>query len=101
MYANTLQGSNPINRCHVRFVLQSIASVYTGLMQGVGAAEKVFEYLDRKPKHPADGTEAPDTCAGLVEFKDVTFSYPTRPEIDILKVCSEGSYCLNVLMNCV
>ncbi|XP_070760124.1 ABC-type oligopeptide transporter ABCB9 [Enoplosus armatus] len=65
--------------------LESIASVYTGLMQGVGAAEKVFEYLDRKPKHPADGTEAPDTCTGLVEFKDITFSYPTRPEIDILK----------------
>uniref|UniRef100_A0A4W6G6D8 ABC-type oligopeptide transporter ABCB9 n=1 Tax=Lates calcarifer TaxID=8187 RepID=A0A4W6G6D8_LATCA len=65
--------------------LESIASVYTGLMQGVGAAEKVFEYLDRKPKHPADGTEAPDTCTGLVEFKDITFAYPTRPEIDILK----------------
>lgn len=54
-------------------------------MQGVGAAEKVFEYLDRKPKHPADGTEAPDTCTGLVEFKDITFAYPTRPETDILK----------------
>uniref|UniRef100_A0A3Q3QW60 ATP-binding cassette, sub-family B (MDR/TAP), member 9 n=1 Tax=Monopterus albus TaxID=43700 RepID=A0A3Q3QW60_MONAL len=65
-------------------LLQNIASVYTGLMQGVGAAEKVFEYLDRKPKHPADGTEAPDTCTGLVEFKDITFAYPTRPEIDFL-----------------
>ncbi|XP_028269051.1 ATP-binding cassette sub-family B member 9-like [Parambassis ranga] len=65
--------------------LESIASVYTGLMQGVGAAEKVFEYLDRKPKHPADGTETPDTCGGLVEFKDITFAYPTRPEVDILK----------------
>ncbi|XP_029296497.1 ABC-type oligopeptide transporter ABCB9 [Cottoperca gobio] len=65
--------------------LESISSVYTGLMQGVGAAEKVFEYLDREPKHPADGTEAPDTCGGLVEFKDVTFAYPTRPDIDILK----------------
>ncbi|XP_071338055.1 ABC-type oligopeptide transporter ABCB9 isoform X2 [Trachinotus anak] len=65
--------------------LENIASVYTGLMQGVGAAEKVFEYLDRKPKHTADGTEAPDTCTGLVEFKDITFAYPTRPEIDILK----------------
>ncbi|XP_026178135.1 ABC-type oligopeptide transporter ABCB9 [Mastacembelus armatus] len=65
--------------------LESIASVYTGLMQGVGAAEKVFEYMDRKPKHPADGTEAPDTCSGLVEFKNITFAYPTRPEIDILK----------------
>ncbi|KAM4617028.1 ABC-type oligopeptide transporter ABCB9 [Polymixia lowei] len=65
--------------------LESIASVYTGLMQGVGAAEKVFEYMDRKPKHPLDGKEAPDTCKGLVEFKDVTFAYPTRPETDILK----------------
>ncbi|XP_076027096.1 ABC-type oligopeptide transporter ABCB9 isoform X2 [Genypterus blacodes] len=65
--------------------LESIASVYTGLMQGAGAAEKVFEYLDRKPKHPADGTEAPDSCSGLVEFKDVRFAYPTRPDNDILK----------------
>ncbi|XP_030271771.1 ABC-type oligopeptide transporter ABCB9 [Sparus aurata] len=65
--------------------LENIASVYTGLMQGVGAAEKVFEYLDREPKHPADGTEAPDTCTGLIEFKDVTFAYPMRPETDILK----------------
>ncbi|KAF3850502.1 hypothetical protein F7725_012274 [Dissostichus mawsoni] len=65
--------------------VSSIASVYTGLMQGVGAAEKVFEYLDREPKHRADGTEAPDTCSGLVEFKDITFAYPTRPDTDILK----------------
>ncbi|KAF7199602.1 ABC-type oligopeptide transporter ABCB9 [Nothobranchius furzeri] len=63
----------------------SIASVYTGLMQGVGAAEKVFEYLDRKPKHPAEGADAPDICTGLVEFKDITFAYPTRSETDILK----------------
>lgn len=62
--------------------------MYTGLMQGVGAAEKVFEYLDREPKHPAEGTEAPDTCTGLVEFKDVTFAYPTRPESDILQVAA-------------
>nr|XP_020492035.1 ATP-binding cassette sub-family B member 9 [Labrus bergylta] len=68
--------------------LENIASVYTGLMQGVGAAEKVFEYLDRTPKHPADGTEAPDTYTGLVEFKNITFAYPTRPETEILKEVS-------------
>lgn len=59
-------------------------------MQGVGAAEKVFEYLDRKPKHPADGEEAPEAFNGVVEFKDVTFAYPTRPETDILKVCPKA-----------
>lgn len=57
-------------------------------MQGVGAAEKVFEYVDREPKQPAEGTEAPDSCAGLVEFKDVTFAYPTRPETQILQVAA-------------
>ncbi|KAM8887275.1 ABC-type oligopeptide transporter ABCB9 isoform 2-T3 [Spinachia spinachia] len=78
--------TDPLNRrrlCGSR--PQSISSVYTGLMQGVGAAEKVFEYLDRKPKQPAEGTEAPDACAGVVEFEDITFAYPTRPDTDILK----------------
>jgi len=79
----------PLIKGTCAIVWQSVASVYTGLMQGVGAAEKVFEYLDRKPKQPAAGTEAPDTCAGVVEFQDVTFAYPTRPDVDILKVRSE------------
>ncbi|XP_059920892.1 ATP-binding cassette sub-family B member 9 isoform X2 [Gadus macrocephalus] len=65
--------------------LENISSVYSGLMQGVGAAEKVFEYLDREPQHRNDGQEAPPTCTGLVEFRDVTFAYPTRPETAILK----------------
>lgn len=65
--------------------LESISSVYTGLMQGVGAAEKVFEYIDRKPKHILDGQEAPETFGGQVEFRNVTFAYPTRSEMDILK----------------
>ncbi|XP_065106155.1 ABC-type oligopeptide transporter ABCB9-like [Paramisgurnus dabryanus] len=65
--------------------LENISSVYTGLMQGVGAAEKVFEYIDRKPDHSLDGQEAPETFEGQVEFKNVTFAYPTRPEMEILK----------------
>ncbi|TSR04308.1 ATP-binding cassette sub-family B member 9 [Bagarius yarrelli] len=65
--------------------LESIASVYTGLMQGLGAAEKVFEYIDRKPKHNLDGQEAADVLQGLIEFRNVTFAYPTRPETNVLK----------------
>lgn len=101
-----LNESRNVGVPHVRSLFQSIASVYTGLMQGVGAAEKVFEYLDRKPKHPAEGMEAPDTCTGLVEFKDVTFAYPTRPESDVLQVaaaapsgCPSSGLCFQLLLN--
>ncbi|MGH0152698.1 UNVERIFIED_CONTAM: hypothetical protein FKN15_023796 [Acipenser sinensis] len=65
--------------------MENIGAVYTGLMQGVGAAEKVFEFIDRKPQLSSDGTLAPDTLKGLAEFKNVTFSYPTRPETQVLK----------------
>lgn len=69
-------------------------------MQGVGAAEKVFEYIDRKPKHSLDGQEAPETLQGQVEFKNVTFAYPTRPEMDILKVfITEYIDCFFFLLN--
>lgn len=86
MFAYSCTFSNKSASVSICFAPQSIASVYTGLMQGVGAAEKVFEYIDRKPKRTLDGQEAPDILQGLVEFKNVTFAYPTRPETNVLKV---------------
>ncbi|XP_029426836.1 ATP-binding cassette sub-family B member 9 [Rhinatrema bivittatum] len=65
--------------------MESIGSVYSGLMQGVGAAEKVFEFIDRRPVMVNTGTLAPDHLEGKVEFKHVTFSYPTRPATQVLK----------------
>ncbi|XP_072271896.1 ABC-type oligopeptide transporter ABCB9 [Pyxicephalus adspersus] len=65
--------------------MESIGSVYGGLMQGVGAAEKVFEFIDRKPKMINDGTLAPEHLEGKVEFRNITFSYPTRPRTQVLK----------------
>ncbi|XP_069820091.1 ABC-type oligopeptide transporter ABCB9 isoform X1 [Dendropsophus ebraccatus] len=64
--------------------MESIGSVYGGLMQGVGAAEKVFEFIDRKPKMVNDGTFAPEHLEGKVEFRNVTFAYPTRPTAQVL-----------------
>ncbi|XP_069135284.1 ABC-type oligopeptide transporter ABCB9-like [Argopecten irradians] len=65
--------------------LDNIGNVYTGLMQAVGASEKVFEYMDRVPKILNNGTLAPHSVQGRIEFKDVTFAYPTRSETPILK----------------
>ena len=49
---------------------------------------KVFQYIDREPEIPNDGTLAPTEFSGRVEFKDVSFSYPTRSDSNVLKSIS-------------
>lgn len=57
-----------------------------GLMEAVGAAEKVFELIERNPKiDHHSGRENPPKLSGVVEFKDVSFSYPSRPHVQVLK----------------
>ncbi|XP_025904044.1 antigen peptide transporter 2-like [Nothoprocta perdicaria] len=60
--------------------LQALVYVYGNTLSSVGAARKVFEYLDREPAVALDGTWAPATLRGHVVFQNVTFAYPTRPE---------------------
>uniref|UniRef100_A0A2K5DPG2 ABC-type oligopeptide transporter ABCB9 n=1 Tax=Aotus nancymaae TaxID=37293 RepID=A0A2K5DPG2_AOTNA len=63
----------------------SVGSVYSGLMQGVGAAEKVFEFIDRQPTMVHDGSLAPEHLEGRVDFENVTFTYRTRPHTQVLQ----------------
>ncbi|XP_059885327.1 ABC-type oligopeptide transporter ABCB9 isoform X3 [Delphinus delphis] len=65
--------------------MESVGSVYSGLMQGVGAAEKVFEFIDRQPTMVHDGNLAPDHLEGRVDFENVTFTYRTRPHTQVLQ----------------
>ncbi|XP_023394994.1 ABC-type oligopeptide transporter ABCB9 [Loxodonta africana] len=65
--------------------MESVGSVYSGLMQGVGAAEKVFEFIDRQPTMVHDGNLAPDHLEGRVDFENVTFTYHTRPHTQVLQ----------------
>lgn len=68
--------------------LEGLTSVYTGLMNAAGASEKIFEYLDVKPEllqtSPLLAYE-PDKLQGAIEFRNVSFSYPTRPEAPVLQ----------------
>uniref|UniRef100_A0A8D0GYY7 ABC transmembrane type-1 domain-containing protein n=1 Tax=Sphenodon punctatus TaxID=8508 RepID=A0A8D0GYY7_SPHPU len=72
--------------------MESIGSVYSGLMQGVGAAEKVFEFIDREPTMVNHGTLAPDHLDGQVEFHNVTFAYRTRSATQVLQNVSFTLY---------
>nr|BAE34894.1 unnamed protein product [Mus musculus] len=65
--------------------VRNLVYMYGDMLSNVGAAEKVFSYLDRKPNLPQPGILAPPWLEGRVEFQDVSFSYPRRPEKPVLQ----------------
>lgn len=51
--------------------LNSITSVFGGLMTAVGSAEKVFQWMDRKPTIIDEGNVKPQQFIGRIEFQHV------------------------------
>lgn len=70
------------------FVFQSVMTSYPKVREAIGASEKSFEYLDRKPDLPPDGHLNPQRLDGCIEFKNVTFSYSGKSDDNklVLKV---------------
>lgn len=60
---------------------------YPEVKKAIGASEKIFEYLDRKPKVRPEGTLAPENLKGHIQFKNVRFSYAVQNGTEVLKVC--------------
>ncbi|KAG9345262.1 hypothetical protein JZ751_009808 [Albula glossodonta] len=65
--------------------VEVLMSYYPHVKKAIGASEKIFEYVDRKPQVPPDGSLAPQTLNGHLQFKNVTFAYPNRPDTVVLK----------------
>jgi ABC-type multidrug transport system fused ATPase/permease subunit len=59
----------------------------SAVSSSTGAAYKIFNLIDRVPSIDIDDKTglAPKKFAGAIEFKNIKFSYPTRPDITILK----------------
>ncbi|XP_035829335.1 ABC transporter B family member 25 [Aplysia californica] len=66
-----------------------LSSLYGDFMQAVGASVRIFTLLDRKPEmfQPVNPVVLP-SLSGEIEFKNVMFKYPSRPENDVLKKIS-------------
>uniref|UniRef100_A0A915J4T7 Uncharacterized protein n=1 Tax=Romanomermis culicivorax TaxID=13658 RepID=A0A915J4T7_ROMCU len=64
--------------------LINMGSVYTGLMQAVGSSRRVFQLIDRRPAILNAGSIVKKTLHGRIEFKNVSFAYPTRPNSKVL-----------------
>uniref|UniRef100_A0A8C9S759 Transporter associated with antigen processing, subunit type a n=1 Tax=Scleropages formosus TaxID=113540 RepID=A0A8C9S759_SCLFO len=65
--------------------IRTLIYIFGDMLNSVGAAGKVFEYLDRKPQVSTDGILQPDTLRGHAQFHNLTFSYPTRPDRPVLQ----------------
>ena len=63
--------------------LFGLSGFYSELMKGVGAASRLFELQDRHPTISPTKGDLVKSARGAIEFKNVNFSYPTRPAVEI------------------
>ncbi|XP_058864997.1 antigen peptide transporter 2-like [Acipenser ruthenus] len=68
--------------------IKSLVYICGEMLNSVGAAAKVFEYLDRRPLVSTDGSLQPETLRGHVQFRNVSFTYPSRPDVPVIKSVS-------------
>jgi ABC transporter fused permease/ATP-binding protein len=68
----------------VAFALGGLADLWADFMRAAGAAERVFELLDRAPVIPPSGGATPSHIDGAVTLAGVRFAYPTRPDVRVL-----------------
>ncbi len=63
-----------------------LGEMYSQIQKAVGASERVLEILEEDQEASAGAKENNSLeCDGHIEFNNVTFSYPTRKEIEVLK----------------
>ena len=74
---------------YVAGALGGLSGLFGNLMNAVGASERMFELLDMVPKiNTASGTgyiPKDESNISRIEFKNVSFSYPTRKNVPVLK----------------
>jgi ATP-binding cassette, subfamily B, bacterial len=63
--------------------IAGLGDIYSSLQRSIGASERVLEILDQ-PDENSQSTKSLK-LSGKVEFKDVSFVYPTRPDYEVLK----------------
>ncbi len=62
----------------------SIADLYAQIQKAIGATEKLMEILDETPEEHTEG-EISHHIKGSISFKELSFSYPNRVDVEVLK----------------
>lgn len=93
-YAVKLQNVGELSQSElITFILYTIfvgASIgglpiqYAQIQKAIGATERVFDLIDETPEE-IDEREIQQKLSGELAFKNVNFSYPSRPDFQVLK----------------
>lgn len=69
----------------VAFALGGLVDLWADFMRAAGAAERVFDLIDRAPAMAVSGGIVPTSVQGKVDLQSLTFAYPTRPDVPVLQ----------------
>ncbi len=62
----------------------SLPDLYSGIQKAIGATENLMEIIDQEVEDIQDPSSAPKRSAGRIAFKNVSFHYPSRPDMKVL-----------------
>ena len=62
----------------------SLGGLWGDIMHGIGASKRVFDIIDQNPFLKDSGRKILQ-LEGSIEFKNVSFSYPMRNDVEVLK----------------
>ena len=63
----------------------ALAGLYTDFMKAIGASHRVFELMEQSPVLEASGSRHVAELSGAIRFDTVSFSYPSRPDVLVLR----------------
>ncbi|MEY2705542.1 MAG: hypothetical protein RL407_1604 [Bacteroidota bacterium] len=66
--------------------IAGLGDIYSQLQRAIGSSERVLELLEEELE-PEQG-QIISTLKGEIEFNQVSFAYPTRPEVEVLQEIS-------------
>ena len=66
--------------------IAGLGDIYSQLQKAIGSSERVLEILEEEAESEAGDTSP--IFRGEIEFDQVRFRYPTRPEVEVLKEVS-------------
>ncbi len=70
--------------------IAGLGNLYTALAGSIGATERIQELLEREQEIRAEDQHTGQYLRfdGNIEYKSVSFAYPSRPEVEVLKEIS-------------